>query len=45
MPRSIVLDHAESARMQQRVRDVLETVYDLWTFFFRGLYNSYVRSA
>jgi pyrroloquinoline quinone (PQQ) biosynthesis protein C len=45
MPRTVVLDHAESARMQQRVRDVLDTVYDLWTVFFDGLYNTYVRPA
>jgi pyrroloquinoline quinone (PQQ) biosynthesis protein C len=45
MPRGIVLDYAETARMQQRVRDVAETVYDLWNVFFDGLYEAHVRSA
>lgn len=42
LPRTIVLDHAETERMQQRVREVVELVFDMWTVFFDGLYYAQV---
>jgi pyrroloquinoline quinone (PQQ) biosynthesis protein C len=42
LPRSVVLDFAETARLQERVRQVFSLTYDMWTVFFDGLCNAYV---
>jgi pyrroloquinoline quinone (PQQ) biosynthesis protein C len=45
MPRGIVLDYAETERMQQRIWEVVELVYGTWTVFFDGLYQAQVRGS
>jgi pyrroloquinoline-quinone synthase len=44
LPRNLVLDYAETERMQQRVRQVFQLTYDMWTVFFDGLCAAYVDS-